>query len=340
MRKNNVPDLTIDQNNFNKIVKTFYNNCLGNGRYKSWEHCKNFFDNFAGTFYKNISSKKDQNFNNTETIEQSIDKDQLDLLCLHLAFYLASWGMYRGSAFILQYDFTVHKKAILTLLKSKYEKLWIINIDKDSENNFFKNADTSSLLFDLIAELKECYKENDENNEDNEPTDTLLTKILMGTMGCIPAFDRYFIAGLTKHYKEQTNKNKAPRRSGSLNKDIFEKLYELCQNVNLFINCDYQYYNKTYPKMKLLDMYFWELGFEKDVEDWLEGEGEYKTKSQSVNKMLNSKQKRTVVNAKQKLESYKRYFENNNDKLTEKILQKLTEVKKILQQYDTTKKGN
>ena len=32
----------------------------------------------------------------------------LDYLSLQLAFYLASWGMYRGSSFLIQKDYRVH----------------------------------------------------------------------------------------------------------------------------------------------------------------------------------------------------------------------------------------
>ena len=49
-----------------------------NGRYRSWEHC-----------YKTFNDAR----NSTSP--------DLDYLSLHLGFYLASWGMYRGSSFLL-----------------------------------------------------------------------------------------------------------------------------------------------------------------------------------------------------------------------------------------------
>ncbi|WP_298536796.1 hypothetical protein [uncultured Algibacter sp.] len=51
------------------------------GRYNSWNHCYKAFGN----------PKLD---NNT--------------LSLNLAFYLASWGMYRGSSGLLQKDYKIH----------------------------------------------------------------------------------------------------------------------------------------------------------------------------------------------------------------------------------------
>ena len=52
-----------------------------NGRYRSWEYC-----------YSSFGEAR------TGTID-------VDYLSLQLAFYLASWGMYRGSSFLLQKDY-------------------------------------------------------------------------------------------------------------------------------------------------------------------------------------------------------------------------------------------
>ena len=49
-----------------------------NARYRSWEHCYSNFYHARG--------------------KEVID---VDYLSLQLAFYLASWGMYRGSSFLI-----------------------------------------------------------------------------------------------------------------------------------------------------------------------------------------------------------------------------------------------
>ena len=222
----------IKESTFQKVVNTFYNNCKFGGRYQSWEHCKNFFDNNKfpiEDFYKADLTLEDWKNKEKEIEKDECNKNKLDSMCLHLAFYLASWGMYRGSAFILQYDYRKHKKAVLTLLQGKYEHLWIVNTDsQDSEDKFFQNQDKIELIFGnkkqkkfgLINELKECYKGNGEY-EDDEPTHTLITKIIMGTMGCIPAFDRYLEAGLKKE-----------GISSKLNEDTYETLCNLCHINN------------------------------------------------------------------------------------------------------------
>ena len=141
----------IKESTFQKVVNTFYNNCKFGGRYQSWEHCKNFFDNNKfpiEDFYKADLTLEDWKNKEKEIEKDECNKNKLDSMCLHLAFYLASWGMYRGSAFILQYDYRKHKKAVLTLLQGKYEHLWIVNKDsQDSEDKFFQNQDKIELIF-------------------------------------------------------------------------------------------------------------------------------------------------------------------------------------------------
>ena len=71
--------------------KKFYE-CLNNDEncgYRSWEHCYSHFMRSRG--------------------QKNVDYDYLSL---QLSFYLASWGMYRGSSFLLQKDYKVHIPAV------------------------------------------------------------------------------------------------------------------------------------------------------------------------------------------------------------------------------------
>src|SRR6266852_2768974 len=71
-------------------------------RYRSWEHCYHYFQR----------NKRD-----------GIASDP-DHAALHLGFYLASWGMYRGSAFLLQHAYTVHLGVVDVLTSPKFTPLW------------------------------------------------------------------------------------------------------------------------------------------------------------------------------------------------------------------------
>jgi len=153
-------------------IQKFYNRLINDEhhRYKSWEHCYKHFHNRA-------SKNNDQN-----------------IASLHLAFYLASWGMYRGSSFLLQKDYLVHRGVVSQLFDSRYESLW--KLDFDDKDNDDQNI---NLIWELANKLKSIYqntiKEVDGKTKTVNPTNTLITKILLGTMGCSPACDRFFIDG-------------------------------------------------------------------------------------------------------------------------------------------------
>ena len=229
--------------NFDAIVNDFIekSRCYKSAE-KSWEHCYNAFKEIRLQYY-NVPFCQ-------------LDKQIKQLLCLHLGFYLASWGMYRGDTLIRQFDYTVHEEAIQLLFKPEYNKLWGATID---------NLD-SDLIGQLCVEMGEVYeKARKERAKDNfkKPTTTLVTKILMGTMACIPAYDQYFYEGIREYIKSNTvifkinnfdtnqiNKQKIANSILFL-KDLWKN------NIKTSIN--------SYPEMKLIDMYFWEKGYKKDL---------------------------------------------------------------------------
>ena len=206
-------------------IQNFYNRLEGDdySRFRSWEHCYKYF--------------------------QSKNPD-VDTSCLHLGFYLASWGMYRGSSFLLQKDYFIHKPAVTEILKPKYELLRDAGFETFLGENGDKNID---LLFELIDEIKASYKGiGDTSKKKANVTDTLVTKILLGTLGCVPAYDRFFIAGL---------KDEDLTYSG-LRKSNFKKMVKFCNdNAQEFGQVQKTISNRCeYPMMKLVDMYFWRLG--------------------------------------------------------------------------------
>ena len=158
------------------IIKSsteFYNDLKvdENGRYRSWEHCYSHFIKARGS--------------------QEIDYDYLSL---QLAFYLASWGMYRGSSFLLQKDYKVHIPVVKELLNEKYDVLAgmdCIGFKDDSNQKLLQ--DINSFLEQYYDKIRHKVKEQELKNQ---LSFTLITKILMGTLGCVPAYDRYFIAGI------------------------------------------------------------------------------------------------------------------------------------------------
>ncbi|MBQ7417459.1 MAG: hypothetical protein IJV18_05115 [Acidaminococcaceae bacterium] len=203
-----------------------------NARYRSWEHCyKCFHDALAN--YPNVNN---------------------DYLCLHLAFYLASWGMYRGSSFLLQKDYKIHAPVVEELLKPKYDCL------SGLECSALKRKDVQNKLKKLEFSIEKYYDQfrNEGKSEKvkKKLSTTLITKILMGTLGCVPAYDRYFVNGVKKLKITTGNYNiKSLLRLVDFYENNRERLEAAKKSLMV--------YDLPYPQMKLLDMAFWEIGLEK-----------------------------------------------------------------------------
>lgn len=220
------------------IIKSsteFYNelNVDENGRYRSWEHCYSHF----------IEARSNQ------------DVDY-DYLSLQLAFYLASWGMYRGSSFLLQKDYRVHIPVVKELLSEKYDALAGI------ECTCFREESNQKLLQDINSFLEEYYDKmrHEVKGQEikNRLSSTLITKILMGTLGCVPAYDRYFIAGI-RHHNVAT---------GNYNMKSIMQLVDFYESNADQLECardKMEVKGIPYPQMKMIDMGFWQIGFNLDT---------------------------------------------------------------------------
>jgi len=185
-----------------------------NQRFLSWNHCYNYFS--SGKANKDIETA-----------------------CLHLAFYLASWGMYRGSSWLLSKDYLIHKNVVKEITKNCYKPLINASIE-----TYLKDSKNIDLLFQLSNNISNIYYKDVPNKK---PSDILITKILLGTLACVPAYDRYFKHGLKKY--------KLPQ---SYSKKSFLELMLFCEENKCGLN-DFkrQIKKNDYPEMKVIDMYFW-----------------------------------------------------------------------------------
>ena len=91
-------------------------------------------------------------------------------------------------------------------------------------------------------------------------TDTLVTKILLGTLGCIPAYDRYFVDGMRKSGISYSKISMSNLRAITEYYKKYQTEFNRAQQI-IFSKS-----NIHYPAMKLVDMYFWEIGFQVDKE--------------------------------------------------------------------------
>ena len=104
------------------------------------------------------------------------------------------------------------------------------------------------------GDIRKSVKEADVKNK---LSTTLITKILMGALGCVPAYDRYFIDGI-KDQKVTTGNYNTKSLLGLV--DFYEKNYVKLEKARKKLKV----YDLPYPQMKLLDMGFWQIGFDRE----------------------------------------------------------------------------
>ena len=221
-------------------------------RFKSWEYCHNIFVQY-----------------HQHIVNNELTEDDKDILALHLGFYLASWGMYRGSSFILQRDYKTHKRVVNIVFKEEYNDLWNFDPLGKSDDELKRIAKLANVAYNdidqngyrdengHIPERTILEEDNEEDStEDESISTTLITKILMGTFAITPAFDRFFIDGLKK-YNNANN-----QKGSSYNEERILKLFIFANNHRNELDTADRITTFPYPIMKKIDMYFWEIGYE------------------------------------------------------------------------------
>ena len=218
-------------------AQTFYDDARANenGRSRSWEHCYRVFRD-----------------------ARTDPSPDYDYLSLHLAFYLASWGMYRGSSFLLQKDYKVLLPVVEKVLKPEYDCLFGIACTDVRNSDVWKQL--KKLSDDIGYHFRPIRNEVAGREVASPVSPVLITKILMGTLGCVPAYDRFFVDGIKKH--------KVTTQEYSLNSvrrlaDFYEAHNDRLEEARRGMRTE----DLTYPQMKLLDMGFWQIGFESDAGD-------------------------------------------------------------------------
>lgn len=164
--------------------------------------------------------------------------DNLQMSCLQLWSYLASWGMLRNSN--LLYKSPHYFIPLIYHINEKYEQLSKIDVDNYTEENI-------KLLCQEYEQIQNILEKNGVSG-----TKTLITKIMMGVYGNVPTFDVAF----SKTFKGKCTSNK-------VNKDNLEFIKEFYDN-HIYIFEEYKvkvfdfYGNDTnyiYSKAKLIDMF-------------------------------------------------------------------------------------
>lgn len=132
-------------------------------RYASFDYCFNYFQHAR---------------DNQETAELACG-DRLELSCLHLGFFLASWGMMRGSG-------GLHRQSLQGLvpvvqaIANEPSGSWNLDVPGYSKTGI-------GAVLELGNRIRAAYTVT--------ASDVLVSKTMLGVFGCVPAFDRFFRIG-------------------------------------------------------------------------------------------------------------------------------------------------
>lgn len=208
------------------IVNKFKAQSIPDHRYTSFDYCYNYF-------------------RTTTDLTNDIEKS-----CLTLGFYLASWGMFRGSSFLLQKSLK-HFQATIEYVATLDDSIWNIDVDNYNETNI-------QTIIKIYKDIKERLILNDNSDL------TLITKILLGVFGFVPAFDNYFCNTFRVISEGQNGFRKINIKSLTFIKKFYEANKGSIDKLSAeTFTTDFLTGQKTttnYPKAKIIDMYGFTVG--------------------------------------------------------------------------------
>jgi hypothetical protein len=216
---------------FIKVVESFKEHVLVNPdhRYRSFDFCYLHFHPKSGN-----------------DILAEIEKSSLVI-----GFYLASWGMMRGSSFLLQKNASVYIP-LIKYIASIDKGVWEIDVDSYSK--------------DHIDEIIEIYDKVRKILMPSPKTAhlTLITKLLLGVFGFIPAFDRFFINTFSNMAQDKSGFRSVSPKTLNLIKEFYYINNEEIQRFRDGMKCVAFDGSKTdidYPLAKIVDMYGFNKSF-------------------------------------------------------------------------------
>jgi len=190
-------------------------------RYASFDYCFNYFQSFREAGKTTLLA----------------GSDNIQASCLQLGFYLASWGLLRGSSHLLQKSVR-YLTPVVELIAETDADFWEIDAHDYEGSNIER-------LLDQASKIRLTMQ---------RATDTLVTKIMLGVFGCVPAFDTYFTGG----FGVSTFGAKALNKVADFYQDHAE-LIDACRVPTIdFVTGEPT--SRLYTRAKVIDMAFFVRG--------------------------------------------------------------------------------
>jgi hypothetical protein len=191
-------------------------------RYSSFDYCFNWF----------------QGHHEEGRLAELASPAALQVSCLQLGFYLASWGMYRGGAELLRRSARSLEPVIEAIVDAPRE-IWNLDLDGYS-------SDGIDLALLVGRSFRRAFP--------GRSSDTLVTKAMLGLFGCVPAYDRFFRQG----FEASTFGQKSLRRLGAFwhaHREVIED-----HRVRTLDFAAGQETERRYTQAKVVDMLFFMKG--------------------------------------------------------------------------------
>lgn len=143
-------------------VRSFLLDRGPNGREASFDYC---FNHFQSAFVE-------------ERLPALVEQPHLELSCLQLGFYLASWGMFRGRSKLLRHSSRFYEPLVRHIARAD-SRLWTLDLPDYDESG-------RRLILEEAQAVRSALFPS--------ASDILVTKVMLGVYGCVPAFDTYFVS--------------------------------------------------------------------------------------------------------------------------------------------------
>jgi hypothetical protein len=246
-KKRPTAKLSLSDQKIQRLVTQFKRHRNRNHRYASFDYCFNYFQSFRHRL-KELAKEK-----------------HLQVGCLHLGFFLASWGMFRMSGKLGQEVSGWHFRKLIKEIstwndRSPLGEIWNIDVNRYDEPGKIE------CLLKCFKKIRRLVLPKGQKNDR-----ILVTKVMLGIFGCVPAFDGFFTDTFGRLFRKKgcafsTFSKDALKKIGKFYGDHDTTINRLARETRTI---DFQTGNQTdrrYTKAKIVDM----IGFQKgrNVDEW------------------------------------------------------------------------
>lgn len=222
--------MNIYKSDISVVINEFKSKSNPNDRYTSFDYC-------YGYFLKNKGSDLVNN---------------MEYSCLSLGFYLASWGMLRGSSFLLEKS-VKHYQPTIEYISTLKKDTWDIDVDSYCDENY-------EIIMDIYNNLKDTLEIK------NHAHLTIITKVMLGVFGIIPAFDDYFVKSMKNIFGSRSGFSSVSIKSLNNIKEFYSAneiaINDIAKDTFLTNFDTGQRTTLNYPKAKIIDMYGFTFGYQ------------------------------------------------------------------------------